>query len=328
MEHTLTAFVRRLSKEGDDLYLRFSADDVSRNGLAHGEQITLTLRPGTTVTGVLKTSGGNQWLAPVKGSSNRAITAVLRNGGFEHGNDVAAMLSNVAPAIRTAAFPSRSAPHRAPTTRTADEPRMLADALTRDFPVASPSTDPAWTRAIAVRVVDCVLSLNRKYDGFVVPRISRFERDHPATTSLSDLRQLMDGHPSPAAFMREALDYNDAARAETLSGVVDYLLELMRSQPHVDEQVCLQAWARMVAPGEYKNVGVSGFGIAGFQYLRMLFGADTTKPDTHIISYVSDAVGRPVSDIEALQLLEAAAPLCSIRVRDADTLIWERRARG
>ena len=29
-------------------------------------------------------------------------------------------------------------------------------------------------------------------------------------------------------------------------------------------------------------VGVRGFGLAGFQYMRMLFGAQTAKPDIHI----------------------------------------------
>ena len=38
------------------------------------------------------------------------------------------------------------------------------------------SVDPAWKRPPAVLVIDCVLSLNRPYDRFVVPRGWMFSR--------------------------------------------------------------------------------------------------------------------------------------------------------
>ena len=60
----------------------------------------------------------------------------------------------------------------------------------------------------------------------------------------------------------------------------------------------------------------------------MLFGANTTKPDVHICRYVSSAVGQKLSPIAALVLLEEVAAVHSIRVRDLDTMIWERSARG
>jgi hypothetical protein len=75
--------------------------------------------------------------------------------------------------------------------------------------------------------------------------------------------------------------------------------------------------------------GFRGFGLAGFQYLRMLFGANTTKPDVHVRQYVSEAVGRRrVSEVEALNLLERAASDAGIGLRDLDTTIWEKSARS
>ena len=60
----------------------------------------------------------------------------------------------------------------------------------------------------------------------------------------------------------------------------------------------------------------------------MLFGANTTKPDIHIIGLVERTVGHGVSATQALILLENAAKDLGISLRDLDTTIWEDAARG
>ena len=52
------------------------------------------------------------------------------------------------------------------------------------------------------------------------------------------------------------------------------------------------------------------------------------KPDIRICQWVEKAVGHPVSPRQALQLLEAAAAEVGVSLRDADTTIWEKLARG
>lgn len=49
----------------------------------------------------------------------------------------------------------------------------------------------------------------------------------------------------------------------------------------------LRRLARWAPPCDYLVVGVAGFGLAGFQYLRRLFGAETTKPGVHVMRYVA-----------------------------------------
>lgn len=215
-----------------------------------------------------------------------------------------------------------------PLLPTEAEVAKLAEALRRDFPALQPSRDRAWSRAPALRVIDCVLSLNRRYDAFLVPRLDRFERDHPSVTSLRELRALIDSFPSPAAFTETVLNYRDSARAATLSAVLDFAVAVCERHARDSELAALQRWATSARPGDYKTLKIRGFGIAGFQYLRMLFGANTTKPDVHIRKYVGQAIDRPVSDVEALQLLEAAAAKGQLSVRDFDTSIWERSARA
>jgi hypothetical protein len=82
-----------------------------------------------------------------------------------------------------------------------------------------------------------------------------------------------------------------------------------------------------VKPTDYERFGVQGFGLSGFQYLRMLFGVPTIKPDVHIRRFVSDAVGRTVTDEEALALMEAAGKHLEWPLSRLDYAIWDRSAR-
>ena len=194
-------------------------------------------------------------------------------------------------------------------------------------PSIKKSADPAWFREPAVRVIDCVLSLNRAYDRFVVPRLDRFEREHPDVRSISELRALIASYPSPHQFVMNALNYRHEARAITLAAVVNWFATITGKGPDASELSELQTWADSANPADHAALHIGGLGLAGFQYLRMLFGANTTKPDIHILRFVEECVGHPVSPIRALQLLENAAGEVGIILRDLDTTIWERSAR-
>lgn len=204
----------------------------------------------------------------------------------------------------------------------------LVVAAIRTLDSISPSADPAWSQPAALKVIDCVLSLGRHYDHFVVPRLKSFERSHPDVKGVPALHALMNSFPSPDRFMEQALNYRHPVRAQTLSGVVSYLVDLLNNRDSTrSENDCLNRWANEARPSDYKTVGVRGFGLAGYQYLRMLFGADTTKPDVHIRRFVRDALKHPVSDMRALEILERAASLTGVKPRDLDTTIWENSAR-
>ena len=60
----------------------------------------------------------------------------------------------------------------------------------------------------------------------------------------------------------------------------------------------------MAQPEDYLTLNIKGCGIACFQWLRMLFGADTAKPDVHIVNFLSENLGKKVSQIEAVYLME------------------------
>jgi hypothetical protein len=207
------------------------------------------------------------------------------------------------------------------------DPERLAKALSRIFKPTSAEQIYGWSSP-ALNVLDCVLSLNRRYDGFALPRVQRFAERYPTLSTLQGLRDLIARYRSPREFGRQELSYDDAARMDTLLRVTEYLLVVQREQSGRSERHRLTKWATSVRVSDYQKVGVRGFGLSGFQYLRMLFGAQTTKPDVHIQRFVSRVLGRKVRDVDALRLLEQAAALASVRLREADYAIWSRSARG
>ncbi len=205
---------------------------------------------------------------------------------------------------------------------------LLANVLRSRFNHVAIREDYGWPRNSALSVIDCVLSLNRRYDGFVLPRVEAFARQHPEVTELAHLAEMLDSYPVLGEFCLREFNYNHVQREQTLRGVLRHLMSVQAKRPGTDEWDRLHAWASLVKPGDYLSVGVPGFGLSGFQYMRMLFGAQTTKPDVHVIRFVSQIAGRRVSDAQALQLLEAAAGQVSLPLREVDGAIWEASARG
>lgn len=191
--------------------------------------------------------------------------------------------------------------------------------------VAEASADYGYNTTVAV--IDCVLSLNRRYDAFVVPRLKTFRNRHPEIRKIGELAELMDSYPTPLDFSIEELDYNDENRARILREVVQFVCTIVQKSPTLPEEEVLKDWALQAKPHECETLGIRGFKIAGFQYLRIRFGADTTKPDVHIIRFIADALNRRVSPYEALALLEAASKRLGHSVREVDSAIWRSRAR-
>lgn len=187
----------------------------------------------------------------------------------------------------------------------------------------------------AQRILDCILSLNRRYLEFVVPTIDSFINKYPSVSKLSDLHDLVKDVGGPYKFFRDILDYDDKERAETFFGVLIYLLNVLKQYDGSDDLEKLNRWAISVKPSDYRTMliisdgkitiktNVPGFGIAGWQYLRMLFGADTCKPDIKIKGFIKDCLGiKYISEQSAVELMEAAALVSGLSVKEADRRIW------
>ena len=208
----------------------------------------------------------------------------------------------------------------------ADVSRIL-DALHREVPIPPNEEFVGGWSSPPLDVLDCVLSIKRNYGRFCLPRVVKFRRAHPEITTLTSLLEMIESYPTPLDFSKVELNYSDERRAATLVGVLKALLHAQKAFSDSEETLRLTAWAHSVNPADYETFGAAGFGLSGFQYLRILFGAQTIKPDVHIRRFVSGAVGRNVSDVAALDLMEAAGKKLGWSASQLDSAVWNLGAR-
>lgn len=209
----------------------------------------------------------------------------------------------------------------------------LAVRIGEDFPALRSIVEPDWRGTAATKVIDCVLSLRKPYKTVVEPRVEAFARAHGDVCGCAELLALIAEFESPEAFHISVLNMNSPGKAAALVGVLEYLVDIQQRFNGESEDVRLAAWADWARPGDYLTLDVKGFGLAGFQYLRMLFGAETTKPDVHILRYVEGVLERPIAgypgrEVQAVYAIERAGEILGCSVRSLDVAIWERGSGG
>jgi hypothetical protein len=211
---------------------------------------------------------------------------------------------------------------------TDQDAKLMIEVLQHSFPVPPDEGESGGWSVPPLNVLDCVLSLNRHYDRFCLPRVRQFANQHPEVDTLTRLLDLINTYPNHLEFSVMELNYRDEKRAVTLVGVLGYLLQVQAAFNGSSEASRLTNWAKSAKPYDHETLGIPGFGLSGFQYLRILFGAQTVKPDVHIRRFVSKAIGHPVQDVQALLLVEAAGKHLGWPLPSLDYAIWEGLARG
>jgi hypothetical protein len=117
--------------------------------------------------------------------------------------------------------------------------------------------------------------------------------------------------------------YNMWTRAHQLRDLASFFRSI-----GVTDQEALKAWAAQAEFERDFEGKVYGLGIAVFQWLVMRQGVETVKPDVHVHRFVTNALGRSVSDAEAIALVEAAAAELGIKAYELDWRIWEASRGG
>jgi hypothetical protein len=117
--------------------------------------------------------------------------------------------------------------------------------------------------------------------------------------------------------------YNLWTRAQQLRD----LMVFFRMAGEVD-QPSLQAWAET---SEFKRDfegRVKGLGIAVYHWLVMRQGVDTVKPDVHVRRFAEAAVGRPLTDLDVVEVATKAAHQLGKKAFELDWAIWEASRGG
>jgi len=168
--------------------------------------------------------------------------------------------------------------------------------------------------------IDAVLSINRKYYKFVVPRITYFQDNYSNITTLKELLNLIKEKGIEG--FSECWNYKHDARVEILYSLVNRLIEIKDKYNANTEIESLRIWAKESLPNDYKNFNVNGIGLATYQYIRMMLGASTIKPDVHIKRTISNILNRNVSDIESINLFEQACKKLKVDTATIDHNLW------
>ncbi len=187
--------------------------------------------------------------------------------------------------------------------------------LTLDF-----ETSPGQfgSRGAVLILVDAVLSMNRHYDRFVVPRVELVRESGIGTLDCLErtIRELgTEG-------FRQIWNYNHPARVEILAGLTAKFQSIKRNLRIEDDLDALSAWGQQSSVAEFEEFDVKGIGFTTFQYLRLLCGADTVKPDIHLQRAVKDALRKPQSKLMTVALIESTAHELGIPARRLDYAIW------
>lgn len=172
--------------------------------------------------------------------------------------------------------------------------------------------------------LDATLSINRKYYTFVVPRITYFRNKYPNILELRDLVELIN--TVGISNFKECWNYNHMDRVKILYDLCNKLIEISYLYEGENELISLRKWASKSSVGDYDEFNVAGIGFATYQYIRMLLGANTVKPDVHIKNKISEIVGRKINDRYAVELFENACKDLKLNVADVEHHIWEKSA--
>ena len=175
----------------------------------------------------------------------------------------------------------------------------------------------------AVRVIHSVISQALNYENTVYPRLVDFKKNRPDVKSVRQLADLMASYTTPLDFLTEEVKLKHRGKAGAIDGLVKYFCGLIEASPTVPEEETLKQWAITAEPDDYKKLNIKGVGIATLQWLRMLFGADTSKPDVHIMNFIHDTIDEELSEDDCILLIEGVASYLEVSERTVDAAIWD-----
>jgi hypothetical protein len=156
----------------------------------------------------------------------------------------------------------------------------------------------------------------------VAKALDHFRSEHDDVRSFEDLEAILAEHTGDEELAETLWGNRHHRRARELRGLVAYLRER-----DVTDLAALREWAAGSTQEDF--VGrIKGLGPAVYRSLVMRLGVDTIKPDVHVVRFVSAAIGRRVTQDEAVASLETVARRLGTAATTLDGSIWAFQARS
>jgi len=134
---------------------------------------------------------------------------------------------------------------------------------------------------------------------------------------LVQLRRLLDSDATDVDIAIQLWGYRYGRRAEMLRRLVKFF-----DANGIRTQADLEAWVKKADFERDFKGRVPGLAYAAFKWLGVRLGVDTIKPDVHVLNFVASAIGKRLSDTEAVAILEKAARDLGIPAAQLDASIW------
>jgi hypothetical protein len=172
---------------------------------------------------------------------------------------------------------------------------------------------------------DAVLSINRKYGSFVKPRLDYFVQHYPDVTQLEQMLELIQRHGYEG--FQVVWNYKHPDRVRLLERVLNWFVAYRNSTTFQNDIDAMRHWADTTSLDDLGITSVEGIGFATAQYIRMLLGVSTIKPDRHILRAVQDGVGHTLPNVQVVALAEQTAQQLGTDVNKLDYAIWDYYAK-
>ena len=206
----------------------------------------------------------------------------------------------------------------------------------------APDTLPRDTAVLdhtpAVKVINSVLSLGMDYRRVIEPKLNAFQDKPPDVRQVTELADFIEeNYQNPIDFLNKEFNYKpkpkSIRKANAINSICEKLRGIINASTSVPEEDAIRQWALQAKPKGYRVWNIKEFRLTGFQWLRVLFGADTSKPDRRILKFLSKTLDEnfPDSDkkkLEAVDLIEEVAKQSEpeFSARDIDRIIWRHHA--
>lgn len=173
----------------------------------------------------------------------------------------------------------------------------------------------------AVSLIDVVLAANREYNKVVEPNINRILNNTTITT-FNDLELFIKSNSKEEFY--KFWGHKDEKKYNTLSNLLNAVIKLKSKSIFIDDFDVLNNWAINADIYNIKNdpIGkIDNIGLATFQHLRMVFGANTVKPDQRVLEvlkYEFDIV--KASQLNGIKAVEQIADITGMSALEIDQI--------
>lgn len=153
-------------------------------------------------------------------------------------------------------------------------------------------------------IMDAILSKMRNYDVIKKQSLDFFEKNYSDINTLTELVSKID-EVGFTEFM-EYVNCDGLDRIEQIYNLASAFLNYKTTHNFSSDLEAMRHWAKHAEFGDFINQ-INGIDPTTFQYLQLLLGVDTVKPDVHIMSFLREQTGTNYNEYQSIIAIKELA---------------------